>query len=125
MAARVILLIAVVIFSSVVIAHAADAPKSYSQKASVVIPILEEIKRGGDPVKIVEILGLAHVGAMDQGLIPIGPSGAGHTRLGCTLDDGSFIDMWVWSIPGHGNGIISISLKRSGGVTEQIYSSNK
>ena len=125
MAARAILLVTVVIFSSVVTARADDSPKSHSQKASAVIPILEKIKSGGDPGKLEEILGFAHVGAMDQGLIPIGPSGAGHTRLGCTLDDGSFIDMWVWSIPGHGNGIISISLKRPGGTPEQIYSSDK
>ena len=116
---------AVAIFSSVVIAHAADAPKSHAQKASVVTPILEKIKSGGDPVKIVEILGFARAGAMDRGLTPIGPSAAGHTRLGCTLDDGSFVDMWVWSVPGHGNGIISIGLKRANEATEQIYPPSK
>jgi hypothetical protein len=125
MATRAILLIAVVIFSSVVIAHADDAPKLPSQKASVVIPLLEKIKSSGDPTKIYEILGLAHVGAMDQGLFPSGPSGAGQTPLRCILDDGTIVDMQVWSIPGHGNGIISIGLKRPGGATEQIYSPNK
>jgi len=117
MAARAILLVAVAIFSFAVIAHPDDTSTLPSQKASVVVPLLEKIKGGDSPGKIDDILG--------RGLIPSGPSGAGQTPLRCVLDDGSIVDVQVWSIPGHGDGIISISLKRPGKATEQIYPPSK
>ena len=114
MAARAILLCAVIIFSSVGVAHADDAPKLPSQKASVVIPLLDKIKDGDGPGKIWEILG-------QHNLIPLGESGAGQTPLHCVLDDGSIVFVTVWSIPGHGDGIVSIDLRRPGKSGEPIY----
>jgi hypothetical protein len=120
------MLVAVAIFSSAVIGHADNAPSLPSQKASVVIPLLEKMKRGADPSKIAEILGVVHAGAMDRGLTPIGPVDAGHVQLYCVLDDGSRIDVSWQVIPEKKTDRIeSIDLKRPGRSPEQIYPPSK
>lgn len=95
-----------------------DAFKLLLQKASVVIPLLEKIRNGDVPGKV-RFWGI--LGHYLFSTVPAGPAVAGQTQLSCTLDDGSIVDVQVWTIPGHGDGIVSIDLRRPGKGKEPIY----
>jgi hypothetical protein len=113
MVARGILLVTFAFFSFVHISRASDASTLPSQKASVVIPLLEKIKDGDNPGKIWKILG--------HGLIPSGPFGAGRGPCRCVLDDGSLVDVETSTRLSDRDGIVSIDLKRPAKGTEHIY----